>query len=110
MKSYYHTLSRSEIARAAQEAARKEVDAMRDELYAKVERDCTYQALATAFAVLHREFGFGQHRLTRLKNEIEREYVMMQNGVLGRDYSPRDAQAWLKERYGIDFEESQFKE
>ena len=60
--------------------------------------------------VLHREFGFGGERLRKLKDLTESEYMAMKTGVLGKPYSTNDCVKFLKENYGIDFDESQYDE
>lgn len=105
MKSRYRAFGETEL----QAKIRQELDQYRDSVYALVEKDCTYQAIAVAMTVLHREYGFGKQRLQRLKDLIEDEYAVMQSDVCGRSYSPRDCQQWLKDECGIDFEESRYE-
>lgn len=105
MKSRYKTYGQTQL----KAAIKSEIDQYRDAAYDAVEKDCTYQALAVAMTVLHRKYGFGAKRLRDLKNAIEDEYIFMQDGVLGRGYTPRDCQEMLREKFGIDFEKTQYK-
>lgn len=102
MKSRYKTYGQSQL----NGKIREEIEQYRDDVYAAVEKDCTYQAIAVVMAVLHRSYGFGCKRLQRLKNEVEDEYALMLQNAMGSGYSPRDCQKWLKETYNIDFEVS----
>lgn len=104
MRARYHTYGDTQL----QKSIRTEVDKYRDHLYAHVEKDCTYQAIAVVMAVLHRSYGFGGKRLQKLKNEVEDEYMLMMQNAMGSEYSPRDCQKWLKETYNIDFEVSRY--
>lgn len=110
MRARYGAYSKSELDKRSREIAREEVKKMRDEIYAYCERDCSYQAIATCLWVLHRHFGFGKTRLQRLKNLIEDEYRLMELGILGKDYSPRDLQKWLKDEMKIDLDATQYQE
>lgn len=78
------------------------------ELYDEIERNTAYQCIATVFAVLAKNYGFGKVRLNRLKNEVEDEFALMESGVLGREYSTSDVCKWLKERFDIDFSRTQY--
>ncbi len=80
------------------------INERRDEII----HNATYQSLATAFFILSRDFGFGKKRLVALKNSIENEFLTMSKGVLGMDYNASHICKHLKEKYGIDFGESQY--
>lgn len=110
MRSRVGSYSKSESDRRAREIAREELLKMRDEIYAYCERDCAYQAIATCLLVLHKHLGFGKTRLQRIKHLIEDEYKLMEDGILGKDYSPRDIQKWLKDEMEIDLDASQYQE
>lgn len=112
MKANYRTYSRTELAKIANETARKELEERKDEMYKNVEKDCTNQALAVTFWALHKEFGFGKKRLARLRREVESLYLLMINSngeIMGNEFSPRNLQAGLKEKFGIDFDKSDFE-
>lgn len=87
-----------------------EVERELKEQYDNIVRSSVYNSLAVAFCVLARDHGFGRRRLASLKNAIENEFVLMDLGVLGRAYSSNDCCIHLKNKYGIDFNESQYKE
>lgn len=89
-------------------AVKAESERQVTEIYEKAMNDAAYQCFATMMCVLHREFGFGGERLRRLKNLTEAEFFAMMNGVLGKPYSTNDCVRFLKEEYGIDFEESMY--
>lgn len=95
--------------REVREICKRETDAYLRENYERIAKQEAYRALAVAFVVLHRCFGFGGKRLHRLKDEIESEFVMMKTGILGRKYDADDCKRFLNERYDIDFEESIYK-
>lgn len=94
----------SQIRRIVQDEAKRQTT----EIYDKAMKDAVYQAFAVMMCVLHREFGFGGERLKRLKNLTESEFMMMRTGILGRSYDTNDCVKFLKNTYGIDFEESQY--
>lgn len=95
-------------ARVKQKIVRQQLDEISDELYAQFAHGIAYQTLATAFWVLHRDFGFGAERLKRLKDGIEDEFNLMEIGVFGKEYTTAEPVKWCKD-HGIDFEESQYK-
>lgn len=69
-----------------------------------------YRAIGVCMTVLNKQFGFGAKRLQKLKDEIEAEYVTMNAGICGRKYTSDDCLKYLKENYGIDFDESHYGE
>lgn len=79
-----------------------------NERYDEIVHNAAYQALATAFLILSRDFGFGKQRLAKLKDSIENEFLTMSVGILGKDYNTSHVCEYLKEKYGIDFGESQY--
>jgi hypothetical protein len=91
-------------------AVRAETEKQLNEIYEKALCDAGYQMLATTMIVLHKSFGFGGERLRRLKDLTEEQFYFMQHGVLGQPYTSNDCVKYLKEHYGIDFSESQYKE
>ena len=54
--------------------------------------------------------GLAQKRLTEFKNKGDDITHMMFTGIMGRSFSPRDALQHLKDAYGIDLYESQYRE
>lgn len=89
---------------------KKESEIQTTKIYDAAVKDATYQAFAVCFIVLAKEFGFGAGRLGKLKNSIEAEYVSMCTGILGKPYGIDDVIKYLKEHYGIDFNESCYSE
>lgn len=98
MKSRY-IASTTESEKLARKVAQEEID----KCYDKWAQQCCYHALAVAFAVLHRDFGFGAERLKKLKRGIESELAIMEHGFLGKQYSESDIREWLLS-IGIDLE------
>ena len=94
----------AEFKQICKEEAEKEVSARYDE----ITRETTYQALQVAFYVLAKEFKFGKKRLTLLKNLIENEFFLMESNFLNLNYNATDCGRFLKEKFGIDFSESQY--
>lgn len=78
--------------------------------YEDISREAAYHSFAMVFLILNRKFGFGKKRLEELKNDIEFEYYTMQAKPCGINYNSDDVVRIVKERFGIDFYESQFKE
>ena len=78
--------------------------------YEEISKDVAYQSFAMCFYVLNMYYGFGAKRLNDLKDAIELEYWKMQEAPLGVKYDPDDVIKLVKERFGIDFSVSQFKE
>ena len=109
MKARYGTFAVSDIQKQIDAAVQEELSKLTDEVYAKVEWDCFCQSLACCFAALEL-MGWRKKRLTEFKNKVDDVTHMMFTGVLGREYTTRDALLHLKEAYGIDLTESQYKE
>lgn len=105
MKARVYT-TKSQIRKVVQ----KEAERKTTEIYEKAMKDAVYQNMAVVFCVLYREYGFGGKRLRKLKNSVEAEYMAMKLGVLGKKYDTDDCRDFLKEKYGIDFEESMYGE
>lgn len=74
--------------------------------YKEISQDVAYQTFAMVFLVLNRDFGFGKKRLHDLKDSIEGEYWKMQEKPLGIEYDPDDVLRIVKDKFGIDFNES----
>ena len=109
MKSYYGTYSTAKVQKQINASARAEVDKLTDEIYAKVEWDCFCQSLACCFLALE-QMGWRKKRLTEFKNMVDDITHMMYTGIMGREFTTKDALQHLKETYGIDLYESQYKE
>lgn len=71
--------------------------------------DVFQQALACCFIALE-QMGWGKKRLTDFKNKVDDVTHMMYTGFMGREVTTRDALQHLKDKYGIDLNESQYKE
>ena len=91
----------NEIKRICQEEVKQR--------YEEISRDVAFQSFAMVFYVLNLNYGFGKKRLHDLKDAIEFEYYKMQEKPLGVKYDPDDVIRICKDRFGIDFNESQFK-
>lgn len=109
MKSHYATFSVAKIDKEIRAEVEKELTQYKDELYAKVEWDCFCQSLACCFAALE-QMGWRKKRLTEFKNKVDDITHLMYTGIMGRSFSPRDALQHLKDAYGIDLYESQYRE
>lgn len=108
MKSRCRFFSESELDAKIRAEAKAAVIAAEDEIYQSCKKDITHQVLVTCLWVLHREFGFGKTRLSRLKDLIDDESKLMKDGILGREYNPHHCEEWLKKEMGIDLDESQY--
>lgn len=81
-----------------------------EQRYRDISRDVAYQTFAMVFLVLNRDYGFGKKRLSELKDKIELQYWMMQEKPCGIEYTPEDVLRICREKFGIDFNVSQFNE
>lgn len=93
-----------EFKQICKEEAEKEVSKLQYEIM----RDAVYQTMQVVFYVLSKEFKFGKKRLTLLKNLIENEFFLMESNFLNLNYNPTDCGRFLKEKFDIDFNESQY--
>ena len=109
MKSNYGTYSNSDLAKQISKATEKTLNEYKDELYDVVEWDCFQQALACCFIALE-QMGWRKKRLTAFKDMVDDVTHMMYTGVMGRKMTTRDALQHMKDAYGIDLTESQYKE
>ena len=109
MKSYIKTYSLSGLQKEIDAATQKTLAQYKDELYEKVQWDCFCQSLACCFIALE-QMGWRKKRLTAFKDKVDDITHMMYTGIMGRQMTTRDALKHLKEKYGIDLEESQYKE
>jgi len=109
MKSYITSYSVTQLQKEIDKVSMKTLREYKDELYDKVNWDCFQQALAVCFTALEL-MGWRKKRLTRFKDAVEEVTHMMYCGVMGREYTTRDALQRLKDVYGIDLEESHYKE
>ena len=109
MKSnYVGAVNLTRLQKETQAVAERLVQEKEDEIIAAVQDSICQQMLAMAFWILHRDFGWGRDRLNKLKEHIEDEFVLMHKKPMGKEYSPLDVRAWLKQ-YGVDLEETQYK-
>ena len=109
MKSYIKAVNPTQLQAEVRELVNQRLAENEERLRKEVEDSVASQILAVTFWILHREEGWGARRMERLKNQIEDEFLMMHRGVFGRKYTPLDIRNALKERYGIDFNHSQFQ-
>lgn len=109
MKSNYCTYSTTGLAKEISKATEKKLTEYKDQLYDAVQWDCFQQALACCFAALE-QMGWRKKRLTDFKNRVDDVTHMMYTGIMGREFSPKDALQHMKDAYGIDLTESQYKE
>lgn len=108
MKANYGTaINMNKLRRETQAVAERLVKEREDKIIDAVQTSVMQQTLSVAFWILHRDFGWGKDRLTKLKNGIEDEFVLMHKKPLGKEYSPLDVREWLKS-YGVDLEETQY--
>lgn len=107
MKSNVGPVNLNKLRRETQAVAERMVKEREAAIIEAVQTSIMQQVLATTFWVLHKEHGWGRDRLNRLKNGIEDAFVLMHKNPLGKEFSPLDLRAWLKE-YGVDLEETQY--
>lgn len=108
MRARYGPVEAEQLRKETLAIAERMIKEREDEILAQVQTSVMQQTLATAFWILHRDFGWGAARLNRLKNAIEDEFVLMHKAPTGHEYSPLDNRDWLKQ-YGVDLEETQYK-
>ena len=109
MKSYIRAYSESDLSKRISKATEKTLTEYKDQLYSAVEWDCFQQALACCFIALE-QMGWRKKRLTAFKDKVDDVTHMMYTGFLGREVTTRDALQHMKDAYGIDLTESQYKE
>ena len=98
--------SESQIKQVVDEEVRKRLA----DYFTEVTRNTTYRTIAVVLRILERDYGFRKKRLHDVKNRIESEFCLMETGIFGQNYDQDDIVKYLKEKYDIDFEESQYKE
>ena len=108
MKSNWGPVNLTQLRKETQAVAERLVQEREGEIIDAVQTSIMQQVLATTFWVLHREYGWGKDRLNRLKNQIEDEFVLMHKKPMGKEYSPLDLRELLKNKYGVDLEETQY--
>ena len=109
MKSNYGPVNTTQLRKETLAIATRLVNERECELRQKVQDSVAQQTLAVTMHVLAKRFGFGAKRLTELKNLIEDEFVIMHKKPLGKEYTALDLRDWLKEKYGVDLQETQYK-
>lgn len=70
--------------------------------------DISTQSLAVMMVVLERYFGFTTEQLKELKNRTEDEFKLMIDKPFRTEYNALNCIKYLKEKHGIDFDESQY--
>ena len=108
MRSNYGPVNMTKLQKETQAVAERLVREREEAIIEAVQTSIMQQVLATTFWVLHREHGWGKDRLNRLKNQVEDEFVLMHKKPLGKEYSPLDLRELLKNKYGVDLEETQY--
>lgn len=93
-------LTKEEIAQYINE----EWESIKDTVYAEVKNDVANQVLAVFFTVLNKEFGFGKKRLLKVKEGVEANFAIMQQGVFGNKFTPVDCINYLKKEFDIDLD------
>lgn len=109
MKSNY-LQSKSEQRKMLLDIAREELRKQEKELCPDCMKNIGYQALAVAFWILHRDFGWGTERLNRLKDHVEDQFNMIENGIPGMATTHYSATAFFSalKKIGVDLEVSQY--
>lgn len=92
------------------EAVEKEVAKQVGVIQHDTAEEAACQVMATVFAVLHKEFGFGKKRLEKLKNLTEDQFWLMRDGILGKQYTTDDCIEYIKKTTGIDLNTTQYEE
>lgn len=105
MKANYSIVNRGQQKKIAKQAAVEEIKNQMKTVCPGCTLNMQYQIMATMLWVMHTQFGYGTARLNRLKDAIEREFDLMEKGILGRDYKASMLYQSLKEM-GVDMETS----
>lgn len=110
MKSnFYGAVNKTALRRELTREVDKRLDAMAEDIHARIKHSVSTQTMAVVFWVLHREHGWGRDRMQRLKNEIEDEFVLMHKGVMGVKYNPVELREKLKSEFGVDFDTTRYE-
>jgi len=109
VKANYSVVSRSQQAQLAKKTAIEEVKRQMKTVCPDCALNLQYQIFATVLWVMHTQFGYGTARLNKLKDAVEREFVLMEKGILGKEYKASMLYQSLK-ALGVDLEVSQFDE
>lgn len=107
MKSNYSIVNRAQQQKLAKKTAIEEVKRQMITICPDCQLNLQYQIFATVLWVLHQQFGYGTARLNRLKDAVEREFDLMEKGILGKEYKASMLYQSLK-AIGVDLEVSQF--
>ena len=108
MKANYVTLNKAKSDRLARQTARQELKTYRDEIYDRIADDIWRQALAVCFSA-RETMGDTPEQLQTFKDIIDDMCHWMAEGFNGTEFTTRDAQKYLKQKYGIDFKETKYK-
>ena len=109
MKANYHTYSNSDLSKRISKETEKTLTEYKDKLYDAVQWDCFQQSMAICLTALE-QMGWRKKRLTAFKDMVDDVTHMMYTGIMGREMTTRDALQHMKDAYGIDLTESQYKE
>lgn len=84
----------------------EEWDKKRDLMYSEAKKDVSAQILAVFFSTLYKPpYNWRKERLLKLKKNIEFTFRDMTTGVMGKNFGTLDCLKFLKEEFGIDFDE-----
>lgn len=107
MKARYITISETELNQRIRSTVEAELIKYKDEVYDKVTWDVFQQALAVCFTALEL-MGWRKKRLAEFQQKVEAAAQIITTGVMGREYSTRQALKHLHEAYGIKFEQDDY--
>lgn len=72
-----------------------------DEIFNNVRNDIVEQVMATCLYELNKEFGFGKDRLTRFFNGVSSMFLLMRQGIMGKEFNTDDCIKFCSEHFGI---------
>ena len=108
MKANWVTLNKAKSDKIARKTAREELAHYRDEIYDRIADDIWRQALAVCFSA-RETMGDTPEQLKEYKDIIDDMCHWMAEGFNGTEFTTRDAQKHLKQKYGIDFKETKYE-
>lgn len=85
-------------------ACQKEIDNKIEQMYEQVKKDVARQVMATCLFELNKEFNFGEKRLLQFFNGVSSMFFLMNNGVMGKDFTTEDCIRHCKEYFNIDLD------
>lgn len=86
-------------------ACQKEIDSKLDKLYEEVRKDVAKQVMATCLFELNKEFDFENEKLLQFFNGVSSMFILMGNGVVGKEFTPIDCIKHCKECFGINLDD-----